>query len=461
MKLRTKILAAAVSLLLLFSQVFSVWSLLEARKQILENILYVEWNELRKDIEQFTSALTEYSYLDEDMLKRLARERFYGKFSGEAVLYYQGEELANSTPYHFTVENGTPVSEAYPKVFLEKLNGIYLLVLYEEGTGQGLSKNFRILHYRDISTVYQEGTALLLRGIAAAILLSLALLALLSLILRQILKPFYQLRDAANVIAGGRYSERVENPGRDEIGEVAVSFNRMAEHVEEHIHRLAEMNEKQRQLLGALSHELKTPLTGIQGYAELLQRVKLPPERQADALGYMEEECKRLTRLSVKMLQLTELSGEETIEKKWLSVSRLFAQAEEITRCRRKEKQLRLDVCCGEGLEAEGDEDLLLSLLTNLLDNACKASPPGGTIKLMGAKEGLFVTDNGRGIPREEIPRITEPFYMVDKSRARKEGGAGLGLALCSQIARLHGGRLEIVSEAGSGSRIGIRWGER
>ncbi len=109
-----------------------------------------------------------------------------------------------------------------------------------------------------------------------------------------------------------------------------------------------------------------------------------------------------------------------------------------------------------EDLEIECDEDLLLSFITNLIDNACKASPAGSCIRLVGNASGIFVEDSGTGIPEEEIRHITEPFYMVDKSRSRKEGGAGLGLALCQQIARLHGGRLEIRSMPGEGSCIGI-----
>ena len=283
------------------------------------------------------------------------------------------------------------------------------------------------------------------------------LAALLMLTIRRILIPFYQLRDAANVIADGDYQRRVDRPGTDEIGQVSQSFNRMADRVEEHIHTLAEMNEKQRQLLGSLAHELKTPMTGIQGYAELLQRVELPTGKQSDCLHYIEEECKRLSRLSAKMLQLTELSDETVIEKTWQAVEGLFEQVRQITRFRLQEKKLRLEMDLEEGLRMECDRDLLLSFLTNLIDNACKASPDGAVIRLIGTGEGLFVRDEGCGIPEEEIRRVTEPFYMIDKSRSRKQGGAGLGLALCSQIARLHGGILDIQSVPGEGSRIGMR----
>ncbi|MDO5422346.1 MAG: HAMP domain-containing sensor histidine kinase [Eubacteriales bacterium] len=460
MKFRTKISAAAVGLLLLLSQIFSVWSLTETQKQMIENIVESEWQALDEDVNRFQSEMNAKNLEDTSFIKAVGRMRFIAAYSTDAVLYYNGEEIANSTPYEFAVESlsGNAVEPERNQTFLETVNGKHLLILYKDAIVYSGTDRFRILHYRDITGIYQENEAMFLKGVGVALLLALLLLAVLTGIIRRIFRPFDRMRDAANVIANGNYGVRIPNPGTDEVGEVAASFNRMADKVEEHIGELEEMNEKQRQLLGALAHELKTPMTGIQGYAELLQRVKLSPKKQADALGYIEEECRRLSRLSVKMLQLVELSGEDAIEKKPVALSELFGRVKEITHYSLKEKNLRLEVDLSNACEIQGDEDLLLSFLTNLIDNARKASQPGMAIRLTGSAEGIFVEDQGNGIPQEEIARITEPFYMVDKSRARKEGGAGLGLALCSQIARLHGGKLEIASGEGQGTRIGLRY---
>ena len=383
-----------------------------------------------------------------------------------SVLYGREKELANTTPYEFDAEGKiSSFGERYDKalgifkeaqshLFLEEISGKHLLICYWQSEDTG----FRILRYRDISDIYADSWALFLRGAAVSLTLALLLVGAVTLILRRILKPFYRLREAANVIADGNYGERVLCTSRDEVGEVSESFNRMADRVQEHVYALSEANEKQRQLLGALSHELKTPMTAIQGYAELLQKVELSPERRTNALAYIEEECKRLSRLSVKMLQIVELSDEESIEKRSISVAELFAKAEKLIFRRLQEKRLFLKIQA-DVQEIEGDEDLLLSFITNLIDNAAKASREGGTLWLTAAREGIFVRDEGCGIPEAEIRHITEPFYMVDKSRSRKEGGAGLGLALCSQIARLHGGELIIESAPGEGSMIGLRWG--
>lgn len=467
MKLSVKISAAAAGLLLLLSQLFSVWSLGESRWQIIGNTVSLEWERLEADGKEFEKQWSgQMNYLKNDKLrKQWAVEVFRSICKENSVLYSGGEELSNTTPYEFDVQGkessfgarfASATGGALPaqsRLFLEKLGEKYLLICFWKSS----STDFGIVRFRDVSAVYAESRALLLRGAGVVFFLALILVGSLMLILRKILEPFYRLRDAANVIAGGNYEERVACRSRDEVGEVAASFNCMAEHVQEHVRALSEANEKQRQLLGALSHELKTPMTAIQGYAELLQKVELPCARRMDALAYIEEECKRLSRLAVKMLQIVELSGEEKIEKQVIRLPELFRRAETLTRCSLQKKRIHLDMQI-QVTGMEGDGDLLLSFLTNLIDNAAKASREGTVIRLTASQDGIFVMDEGCGILPEELDRIAEPFYMVDKSRSRKEGGAGLGLALCSQIARLHGGKLVIESTPGEGSTIGLSW---
>lgn len=469
MKLSTKITAAAVGLLLFLSQIFSIGNLVEMQRKMIGNIMEYEWLELIEKSGRFADELWKWEKTNAEeadygkMKVFYGRMIFYGDSYNRGVLYHDGKEIVNASPYEFQVENGTPVAahyfseeipEEYRKnTFLETLNGKHLLILYCD------VQDFRILCYRDISSVYRNCRMLFIRGIAEAVALACLLAVVLSLIIKKIMKPFGELTEAANRIACGDYTKRVENLGKDEIGALSGSFNQMADKVQMHVDALTEMNENQQLLLGALAHELKTPMTGIQGYAQLLQKVELSPERQAAALGYIEEECKRLSRLSSKMLQITELSEETQIEKKKIRILDLFQKAEESAGYSLRRKKLRLEICCPKNLEVQGDGDLLSCFLTNLIDNACKASEEGGCIRLLGTAEGIFVEDDGRGIPKEEIRKVTEPFYMVDKSRSRKEGGTGLGLALCSRIAKLHGGSLSITSEVGKGSKIGLLWG--
>ena len=160
------------------------------------------------------------------------------------------------------------------------------------------------------------------------------------------------------------------------------------------------------------------------------------------------------------MLELTGLyQADGKLEKRELKAGELFEKAEVMARYRLSQKKIRLKKeIHPENLLIFGDEDLLISFLLNLIDNGCKASEEGKILILRAEERRIGVQDFGRGIPEEELERITEPFYMVDKSRARREGGAGLGLALCRQIAEVHGGQLKIRSREGAGTFVWLEW---
>lgn len=226
---------------------------------------------------------------------------------------------------------------------------------------------------------------------------------------------------------------------------------------------LEEVAQKQEFLLGAIAHEMKTPLTSIVGYSDSLLHVNLQDSQKESALTHINREGQRLSRLSEKLLELLGLYRNESIEMEPQSVSELVRRVEE----------LETEVALGRGIllwteyeefSLRMDMELMESLLVNLVDNAIHACEPGRRVILRAVcKENeklLEVEDNGRGIPQKELARVTEAFYMVDKSRTRKEGGAGLGLALCGKIAELHGGALEIKSREGKGTMVTVRFGQ-
>lgn len=266
-----------------------------------------------------------------------------------------------------------------------------------------------------------------------------------------------ELKKTAALLADGNYGIRLPVRGKDEIAELTESFNQMAEKIEEHVEKLSTVNETQRQLLGSLAHELKTPMTAIIGYADTLLTLRLSERRREQALQYIGDECRRLSRLSVKMLELTGLNemGESTIEKKEVEVLPFLEKVKELTFWRLQEKKLSLEISCTpEDLTKTMDQDLMMSLVMNLVDNAVKASKEGGKIWIRADERELSVKDEGKGIPLEDLARVTEAFYMVDKARARSAGSVGLGLAICEEIAMLHGARLSLESEEGKGTCV-------
>lgn len=311
---------------------------------------------------------------------------------------------------------------------------------------------------RSIDHVYQDRERLydryqlLLIAVAAIFAVVLLILSL------HFTRPVRRLSQATRAFADGDYKKRVKIRGNDEMAVLGLDFNRMASQLEESIQQLEEEARRQEEFTAAFSHELKTPLTSIIGYADILRSHTMSDEERSLSANYIVGQGRRLERLALKMLEMSYIDGQE-IHFQENTVSILAGQVQGMTEKIRKEKNILLELKIQEGV-VYGDPDLLLSLFSNLIDNVRKACEVGGTIRLEGepSQEGycLCLTDNGCGMPEEEIYKITEPFYMIDKSRARKEGGAGIGMALCQKIVKMHHARWEIRSRVGEGTSIRI-----
>ena len=274
---------------------------------------------------------------------------------------------------------------------------------------------------------------------------------LLYLLVRRTMKPLGVLSESAKQIAAGAYDERASAGGADEIGMLAEDFNKMADAVQEKIASLAESEQRKTMFMADFSHELKTPLTAISGYAQTLRTVKLSADDQAEALGYIYSESKRLDRLAKKMMRLMQLDKTESLQMTEIGCAKLLDAVAATCKPIAEKKNIRLQIAKSSGT-IRGDFDLLHDALCNLTENAIKASTAGQTVTLTAENGRITVKDEGCGIPQDEIKNLTEPFYMVDKSRSRSEGGAGLGLSIVKQIMQLHCAEMEIESEIGKGT---------
>ncbi|MCM1245246.1 MAG: HAMP domain-containing histidine kinase [Roseburia sp.] len=275
---------------------------------------------------------------------------------------------------------------------------------------------------------------------------------------RIIVKPIRKISQSARKIADGNLECRISIRNQDEIGDMAVNFNRMAEHLSGKILELEDAARRQEEFVGSFAHELKTPLTSIIGYADLLRSNQYTEEEQFECANYIFHEGKRLESLSLRLLELIVLEKKELIRKK--------VRAEELIH---RVAGVMVPVMEEEGVEfvfgADAgilfvEPELICSVITNLIDNARKSGCR--IIRLCGKQEdgGYFidVCDDGRGIPEKELERITEAFYMVDKSRSREQGGAGLGLAISSRIIELHRAELAFQSKVGEGTRVRLKF---
>lgn len=321
-----------------------------------------------------------------------------------------------------------------------------------------LKETYQIYLIRDVTDVYEGITKLRLQFILIC-LVSLGINAgLILLSTRRALRPLHTLRQAAAAMAAGDYGSRVPlSQGAmrrgDEITALSLSFNHMAAAVEEHVSTVNRLAEERKMLLGALTHELKTPMTAIVGYAQSLERAKLSPQQQQDALSFLHRETRRLDRLSQKMMQLLTLTEGEAPQLAPLSARALFEEA----------RGTLLPIAKGYGAVLSfteqgevfaADADLLIDVLVNLVDNAGSAGAKHIAIAARG--QVLFVSDDGSGMSEQVLSRVTEPFFRADKSRSRKGGHVGLGLSLVNRIAQLHKAGVQIDSAPGQGTTVSL-----
>ncbi|MCR5273682.1 MAG: HAMP domain-containing histidine kinase [Lachnospiraceae bacterium] len=272
-------------------------------------------------------------------------------------------------------------------------------------------------------------------------------------------KRLQKLTEAAREIAGGNLSMRTSLRTGDEFEQLSRDFDAMADQLEDNIKCLEEDVERKENFMGAVAHELKTPLTSIIGYADLIRQCNLEEDERMMAANYIYSEGQRLEKLSYKMLDLL-LMDKDTFTLRETNIRTLMEQVYVATYPLAVKKKIELKVE-SDRVNVAIEPDLTKSLLYNLIDNAIKATPEEGRVKVSGIGiEGgcqFTVTDTGYGMEKEELSKITEAFYRVDKSRSRSQGGVGLGLTLCSRIVELHKGSMEFKSKPGQGSRVVVR----
>lgn len=390
------------------------------------------------------------------LLEQLEGSSFFQNYamlvyrSDGTVLWKNREEPANLTPadvgqeglcYAF-FQRDTGSRRYLETVQRLELNGEPFYVDLLQGADQAFSQRDANLQ------IYRQ---VMLLSVAACTLASIACAAVLT-------GPIRKLSRSTRSIAGGQYSHRVKVRSRDELGALAEDFNRMADALELKIQELAAAAQRQKDFTASFAHELKTPLTSVIGYADTLRSRELPRLQQLEAVNYIFSEGKRLEAMSFSLLDLfaLERTAPQLVTVQAQALARAVAESMGYVMSQ-SGVELRLSVEPGS---FPGEPNLLKTLLYNLLDNARKASQSGSSVELLGCTtpQGyLFqVTDHGRGIPQEALDRITEPFYMVDKSRARAQGGAGLGLALCQRIASAHGAQLRFESRVGAGTTVSL-----
>jgi len=316
------------------------------------------------------------------------------------------------------------------------------------------NKIIYIINAYDVENIYQEKDRQMSEILLTDIIILVVSSIIISIFSIFLTTPINRLNKASKKIASGEFQERVSIKSKDEVGELANSFNIMAEQVENKINELHLQVKQKNDFMNGFTHELKTPMTVIMGYVDLLRLKKCDEELTQKALNYIYSESRRLENLAFKLIKLMGLT-EEKIEMTSFEAKDLIekvVKAEEIILSNNK---LEVDF---EEAVVVGDIELLEVVMRNLVENANKAEPKDNKIVIRGEKYKdkykISVIDKGRGIPKEHIGRVTEDFYMVDKSRSRTKGGSGIGLSLVKKILELHHSEIKIESQIGKGTKV-------
>ena len=269
-----------------------------------------------------------------------------------------------------------------------------------------------------------------------------------------IVKPLTRLTNAIKELSNGNYNVRVDNVGQDEISKLNQGFNQMAR-------QLAKQDETRQKFISDISHEFQTPLTSIQGFANILKEEDLPKEQRVKYANIILYNSKRLSSLAKNMLQLTLLDREE-IELELTNYSLVEQMNRVISTQENQAMEKNIEIVFEmpkKEIFIEGDEQRLEQVWTNIISNAIKYTNEGGLITITMKKNSkdieVSIEDTGIGMSKEVVSHIFERFYRDDK--ARNVEGNGLGLAIVKSIVDLHHGKIDILSQVDVGTNFIVR----
>lgn len=272
--------------------------------------------------------------------------------------------------------------------------------------------------------------------------------------LKRIMYPLHELQQAVRRMSTGDYRARVDVTSNDEVGQLSEAFNHMAEAIQRE-------DEERKVFLATVSHELRTPISYVKGYSESIQNGFIEGEQKDEAICLIAREANRMERLTNELMQLVHIDTEETDKMYPIVLAETLRDSAALVNTKAVEKEIAIVLELNEEIIIEADEEKMRQIFINLLENAIRYSDRGTSIYLNAVIEDdsavIQVEDKGIGIPQEDLPRILERFYRVNKARSRADGGSGLGLSIVDKLVQQHRGTLHIESEVGKGTIVTVK----
>lgn len=426
--------------------------ILQSKSTILE-LTYKQAREKQSTLTSSFSEMAGYYSLDDDSPETTYSLVTYcfSRFADSTSVLQKGDETLYSK---ISISPGDYLNLADTsgqRQFTDIIDGRNILIVGSRETVK--SAEYTVWIVEDITSVYRDIYAMIWKFTAISVAAVLLGTGLIVFLVCRAMRPLLQLKETTKQIASGEYAGRAPVLSHDEVGALAADFNTMAGAIQAHVAELTETAERQRLFIGGVTHEFKTPITTMLLHADLLQNAYLEEDKKKASLSHVESQCKWLERLTQKLLRLITLRGQ--VELMQEPVAGLFSRVQASMTEILEKRQTPLIVDCGMDT-LDMDIDLMQSLVINLVDNASKASEPGQAVQLLAFSHTIEVRDDGCGIPENELERIMEPFYMADRSRSKKKGGSGLGLALVKEIAAAHSASITVESEPGKGTTVSI-----
>ena len=322
-----------------------------------------------------------------------------------------------------------------------------------------------IIYIRDdkltVRSLSTELFGIILRSLLIGLIISVLLTMLLA---KTLITPLQSLTRAAERMAGGDFSDKPDNPAKDEIGVLTRTFNDMAAQLEATLDDIKKSEALRKEFVANVSHELRTPITSIRSYAETLDEdgANIPPETAKQFIGVIVNESDRMTKIVQDLLTLSRFdAGSFELTFEWFSFGDSVRDVYNAMQMEAQKRRQELSLVFKTELpEVYGDRARIEQVLINMLSNALKYTHDGGRITMAAGESGAAVwasvSDNGIGIPQEDAEHVFERFYRVDKARSRESGGTGLGLSIAREIILLHDGTIDLKSKPDRGTTITV-----
>ena len=382
------------------------------------------------------------------------------KMTGDLFVVNNPKELSACLPFEIDYDSlidgedrqlllkGEPI---YKKEYIERFEREVIAVIHpllNEGDLEGI-----IYVYSPIQPFLEFGKVLMYTWAVTASLFLIITFYLGATVINKTIQPIKEMEAAANRVSKGDYSTILHYDSTDEIGRLSAAFNKMSKAIQGE-------EEQRRRFIGDVSHELRTPLSYIKGYTQvLLDDIVEDEEEQKKYLQLIARESNRLQGIVQDLLDLTKLEEKvynlnlvpiafaQCIEDVMLKYERIFM-----------ERGLKLKLDLNPDVIIMGDEGRLEQIICNIIENAIRYSKESGTISIELIMEEdhckLNITDNGIGMDKEDLEKVTERFYRVNKARSRFDGGTGIGLSIVKQLMNLHNGTLSIDSRLNVGTKV-------